>query len=227
MYDTKDVKVLLVDDETSILEFLELGLQNEGFQILKAEDGISAVNIAKAEHPHIAIVDIMMPGMNGFEVCKMLKTIGDLAVIMLTAKDEVDDKVKGLTVGADDYMVKPFSFEELLARIHARIRNQFPHLLTELNIGPFQINDARKEIKFDSELLSLSTTEYELLKYLVVNQGIVLSKARILDQVWGYDFGGQENIVEVYIRAIRDKLGDTDHELIRTIRGSGYRVDLP
>lgn len=226
MYDAREIKILLVDDEASILEFLELGLENEGFQVMKAQDGISAIHIAKQFHPHIAILDVMMPAMDGFEVCKMLKKLSDVAVIMLTAKDEVGDRVKGLTIGADDYMAKPFSFEELLARIHARIRNQFPHLLNEVIIGPFQIKDGRKEIRFKGEMLTLSTTEYELLKYLVINHGIVLSKAKILDDVWGYDFGGQENIVEVYIRAIREKLGDTEHQLIRTIRGSGYRVDL-
>jgi two-component system OmpR family response regulator len=169
----------------------------------------------------------MMPGMDGFEVCRMLKKTYDMAVILLTAKDEVDDRVKGLNLGADDYMVKPFSFEELLARIQARIRNQFPAMLNEFVAGPFRIHSDRREIRLGQERLSLSTTEFELLKYLVINHGIVLSKARILEQVWGYDFGGQENIVEVYVRALREKLNDTEHTLIRTIRGSGYRVDFP
>lgn len=227
MYQPRDIKILIVDDETSILQFLELGLQNEGYQVMTAQDGITAVNMAKEFQPQIVILDVMMPGMDGFEVCTMLKKIGNLAIIMLTARDEVEDRVKGLTIGADDYMVKPFSFQELLARIHARIRNQFPHLLSEVVLGPFRIDDARKEISFKDEILALSNTEHELLKYLVVNHGIVLSKARILDEVWGYDFGGQENIVEVYIRSIREKLNDKDHQLIRTIRGSGYRVDFP
>ncbi|WDL99060.1 response regulator transcription factor [Alicyclobacillus sp. ALC3] len=226
MYEPKDIKILLVDDEISILEFLELGLQNEGFQVLTAQDGIAAVNAAKQFQPHIAILDVMMPGVDGFEVCKMLKKVGHIAVIMLTAREEVDDRVKGLTIGADDYMAKPFSFAELLARIHARIRNQFPQLLDEISYGPFRIQNSRKEILFNGEPLALSTTEYELLRYLVVNHGIVLSKAKILDEVWGYDFGGQENIVEVYVRAIREKLNDTEHQLIRTIRGSGYRIDI-
>lgn len=226
MYQARDIKVLLVDDESSILEFLELGLENEGFQVMTARDGIAAINAAKQFHPHIAILDVMMPGMDGFEVCKLLKKMDQVSVIMLTAKDEVEDKVKGLTIGADDYMAKPFSFEELLARIHARIRNQFPQLLSEITLGPFRVNNAKKEISYYDATLSLSTTEYELLKYLVVNHGIVLSKAKILDDVWGYDFGGQENIVEVYIRLLREKLNDTDHLVIRTIRGAGYRVDL-
>lgn len=227
MQQLKGIKILLVDDEPNILQFLELGLQNEGFEVRSAPDGMSAIALLKDFQPHVAILDVMMPGMDGFEVCRMIKKTENVAVIMLTAKDEVDDRVKGLTLGADDYMVKPFSFEELLARIHARVRNQFPHLFGEVVIGPFQIDERRKEIKLDSRVLELSPTEYELLKFLVLNHGLVLSKSVILDKVWGYDFGGEENIVEVYIRSLRDKLKDKNHQLIRTLRGSGYRVDLP
>lgn len=223
----KGIKILLVDDEPNILQFLELGLTNEGFEIQTATDGMAAVAMASEFQPHVVILDVMMPGMDGFEVCRMIKKAENAAVIMLTAKDEVDDRVKGLTLGADDYMMKPFSFEELLARIHARIRNQFPHLFGEVVAGPFRIDDRRKEITFDSRVLELSPTEYELLKFLVLNQGLVLSKAMILDRVWGYDFGGEENIVEVYIRSLREKLNDREHRLIRTLRGAGYRVDLP
>ncbi|WP_374019267.1 response regulator transcription factor [Paenibacillus thiaminolyticus] len=223
----KGIKILLVDDEPNILQFLELGLTNEGFEVQTATEGIAAVAMASEFQPHVVILDVMMPGMDGFEVCRMIKKSENAAVIMLTAKDEVDDRVKGLTLGADDYMMKPFSFEELLARIHARIRNQFPHLFGEVVAGPFRIDDRRKEITFDNRVLELSPTEYELLKFLVLNQGLVLSKAMILDRVWGYDFGGEENIVEVYIRSLREKLNDREHRLIRTLRGAGYRVDLP
>lgn len=222
----KGIRVLLVDDEPNILEFLEIGLQNEGYEVMTAQDGVNAVYLARQFMPHIVILDVMMPGMDGFEVCRMLKKTENTAVIMLTAKEEVEDRVKGLTIGADDYMVKPFSFEELLARIFARIRNQFPNLLSELSIGPFRIDDSRKEIRLSEQVLSLSPTEYELLKFLVIHHGVVLSKATILDKVWGYDFGGEENIVEVYIRSLREKLGDRDHRLIRTLRGAGYRMDL-
>ncbi|KJR44370.1 Two-component response regulator [Desulfosporosinus sp. I2] len=226
MQKLKGIKVLLVDDEPNILEFLEMGLQDEGFEVMTAQDGMMAVTLAKQFQPHIIILDVMMPGMDGFEVCRMLKKSENVAIIMLTAKDEVDDRVKGLMLGADDYMMKPFSFEELLARIQARIRNQFPNLMEEVVHGPFRIDDRRKEILYNQRVLELSTTEYELLKYLVINQGLVLSKAKILDKVWGYDFGGDENIVEVYIRSLREKLKDKEHRLIRTLRGSGYRVDL-
>jgi two-component system OmpR family response regulator len=222
----KGIKILVVDDEPNIVQFLELGLQNEGFEVQTAQDGITALNLIKQFQPHVVILDVMMPGMDGFEVCRMLKKTENVAVIMLTARDEVDDRVKGLNLGADDYMVKPFSFEELLARIYARIRNQFPNLFGEVVIGPFNIDDRRREIKYGGRLLDLSPTEYELLKFLVLNHGLVLSKSMILDKVWGYDFGGEQNIVEVYIRSLRDKLNDKDHQLIRTLRGSGYRIDI-
>ncbi|CAN2251745.1 putative transcriptional regulatory protein TcrX [Bacillus subtilis] len=222
----KGIKILLVDDEPAILDFLTMGLENEGFEVKTAADGMTAMNIAKTFQPHVAIVDVMMPGMDGLEVSRMMKKNGHTAVIMLTAKDEVGVRVKALTEGADDYMIKPFSFEELLARIYARIRDHFPNLFEEVALGPFRIDDRRREIRYQEEVLKLSATEYELLKFLVLNHGLVLSKARILDKVWGYDFYGEENIVEVYIRSLREKLNDKKHEVIRTVRGAGYRVDI-
>ncbi|MGG0025049.1 response regulator transcription factor [Bacillus inaquosorum] len=222
----KGIKILLVDDEPAILDFLTMGLENEGFEVKTAADGMTAMNIAKTFQPHVAILDVMMPGMDGLEVSRMMKKTGHIAVIMLTAKDEVGVRVKALTEGADDYMIKPFSFEELLARIYARIRDHFPNLFEEVALGPFRIDDRRREIRYQEEVLKLSATEYELLKFLVLNHGLVLSKARILDKVWGYDFYGEENIVEVYIRSLREKLNDKKHEVIRTVRGAGYRVDI-
>ncbi|KIN51592.1 response regulator transcription factor [Bacillus subtilis] len=222
----KGIKILLVDDEPAILDFLTMGLENEGFEVKTAADGMTAMNTVKTFQPHVAILDVMMPGMDGLEVSKMIKKTGHTAVIMLTAKDEVGVRVKALTEGADDYMIKPFSFEELLARIYARIRDHFPNLFEEFALGPFRIDDWRREIRYQEEVLKLSATEYELLKFLVLNHGLVLSKARILDKVWGYDFYGEENIVEVYIRSLREKLNDKKHEVIRTVRGAGYRVDI-
>jgi two-component system, OmpR family, response regulator len=228
MKSIKGIKILLVDDEPHILQFLELGLINEGFDVKTAPDGMHAVNVASSFQPQVIVLDVMMPGMDGFEACRMLRKTGiNAAIIMLTAKDEIEDRVKGLSLGADDYLIKPFSFEELLARIHARLRNQFPSLLGEVVHGPFRLDDRRKEITYQGNVLELSPTEYELLHYLVLNHGIVLSKAKILDSVWGYDFGGEENIVEVYIRSLREKLDDKEHRLIRTLRGAGYRIDLP
>ncbi|MDQ6600625.1 response regulator transcription factor [Bacillus salipaludis] len=226
MRTTKNIKILLVDDELSILQFLELGLIEEGFEVRTAQDGASAIDLAKDFEPHVVILDVMMPGMSGIEACKILKKLGNLAVIMLTAKGDEEDRMKGLDLGADDYMVKPFSFGELVARIHARIRNQFPILSENIAIGPFEIDDRRREIRFNETGLKLSPTEYELLRLLVINHGMVLSKATILKKVWGYDAGGEENIVEVYIRLLREKLHDHKRTLIRTIRGAGYRLDL-
>ena len=225
---TSGVRLLLVDDEEHILNFLELGLLNEGYEVKTAPEGMQAINLVKEFQPHVVILDIMMPGLDGFEVCRIIRKTGfQTSIIMLTAKDEVDDRVKGLTLGADDYLVKPFSFEELLARIQARLRNQFPDMFGEIRFGPFKIDDRRKEISYQESVLSLSPTEYGLLKYLVMNHGMVISKLMILDKIWGYTFQGEENIVEVYVRSIRDKLNDKNHAVIRTIRGAGYRLDLP
>lgn len=217
---------MVVDDEPNILKFLEIGLRNEGYEVACADHGVAAITLMEEYQPQVVILDVMMPGLDGFEVVRQLKKMDQVAVIMLTARDDVDDRVKGLTLGADDYMVKPFSFDELLARINARLRNQFPHLFGEVRLGPFSIDDRRREIKYETRILELSPTEYELLKYLVLNHGLVLSKKTILDRVWDYDFGGEDNIVEVYVRSLREKLQDKDHRLIRTLRGAGYRVDL-
>ncbi|WP_310177692.1 response regulator transcription factor [Neobacillus niacini] len=226
MRTNKNIKILLVDDERSILQFLELGLIEEGFEVRSAQDGVSAIDVAKVFKPHVVILDVMMPGMNGFEVCRILKKPGNIAVIMLTAKGDEEDRMKGLDLGADDYMVKPFSFGELVARIHAKIRNQFPILSEDIVIGPFKIDDRRREIRFNENSLKLSPTEYELLRLLVINHGLVLSKSNILNKVWGNDFNKEENIVEVYIRLLREKLDDHKRTLIRTIRGAGYRLDI-
>lgn len=227
MKQLKGIKIMIVDDEPNIVQFLELGLKNEGFEVRSVNDGVSAIGLFRSFQPQVVILDVMMPGTDGFEVCQMLSRRDNVSIIMLTARDEVDDRVKGLMLGADDYMVKPFSFEELLARILARVRNQFPDLFGEVEAGPFVIDDRRREIRMEGRVLELTATEYELLKFLVVNHGLVLSKATILDRVWGYDFEGDQNIVEVYVRSLRDKLHDKSHRLIRTLRGSGYRVDLP
>lgn len=143
---------------------------------------------------------------------------------MLTARDDIDDRVKGLDLGADDYMVKPFSFKELLSRINARLRNSFPDLNSKIIEGDFYIDDGAHEISYHDQLLELTPTEYNLLKYLLINNGLVLSKSTILEKVWGMDFDGDVNIVEVYIRYLRDKIGDKEHIIICTIRGVGYKV---
>lgn len=220
----KDIKILIVDDEESIVEFIKMGLEAEGYTVFYAYDGNTAITMAKQIKPHIVILDVMLPGMNGFQVCTELKKQTDAAVIMLTARGEVDDRITGLNLGADDYMAKPFSFKELLARINARLRNTITDNIDVKTIGDFKIDDGAHEITYDGSLLELSPTEYNLLRFLLNNNGIVLSKQTILDKVWGIDFPCDENVVEVYIRYLRNKIGDEDFKIIRTVRGVGYKV---
>lgn len=222
----EQINILVVDDEESIVEFIKMGLEVEGYNVYSAFDGFEAVSLARKLKPQIIILDIMLPGMNGYEVCSQIKKSIKTSIIMLTAKDDIDDRVKGLNLGADDYMVKPFSFKELIARINARLRNSFPELSDVNHIGEFAIDDRAHEITYRNKVLDLPPTQYNLLKYLLLNNGLVLSKSLILEKVWGYDFNGEENIVEVYIRYLRDKIGDKDHSIIKTVRGVGYKVVL-
>lgn len=227
--ETKNINVLVVDDEESILNFLKMGLEAEGFIVHCAQDGINAVNMARELKPDIIILDIMLPGINGYEACIEIKKFTDTPIIMLTARDDVDHRVKGLDIGADDYMSKPFSYRELVARIRARIRdnNKKSYLEdNEINLGNFSVNQEAYEIKYKGNIVELSPTEYKLLKYLLDNKGIVLSKSKILDNVWGYDFYGDENVVEVYIRYLRNKIGDKNFKIIQTVRGAGYKVNI-
>lgn len=220
----EQIHILVVDDEESIVTFIKMGLEGEGYSVHVAFDGEEAITIAKDINPHVIILDIMLPGINGYDVCSEIKKSINTSIIMLTAKEDIDHRVKGLNLGADDYMVKPFSFEELLARINARLRNNFPELLDIIQLGDFIIDDGAHEISFKTKSLQLSPTEYNLLKFLLINNKIVLSKSIILEKVWNFDFSGQDNIVEVYIRYLRDKLCDNDHSIIRTVRGVGYKV---
>lgn len=217
-------RILVVDDEESIVEFIKMGLESEGYEVYHAYDGINAVVTAKKMKPHVILLDIMLPGMDGYEVCIELKKFTQASIIMLTARDEVDDRINGLNLGADDYMSKPFSFKELLARINARLRNALPDQMNLKNIGAFIINENAHEMTYKDQILALSPTEYNLLHYLLMNNRIVLSKQTILDKVWGINFVGDENIVEVYISYLRKKIGADGLEVIQTVRGVGYRV---
>lgn len=224
LLEKSQINILVVDDEKSIVDFIKMGLELEGYTVFSAYDGNEAIEMAKKVNPNIIILDIMLPGIDGYEVCSRIKSIMKTSIIMLTAMDEVDDKVKGLDIGADDYMAKPFSFKELLARINARIRSDFPEMEDKIIIGDFTIDDKAHEISYLGEILELPPTQYNLLRFLLINNGRVLSKALILEKVWGYDFNGEENIVEVYIRYLRDKINDKDHKIIKTVRGVGYKV---
>jgi two-component system OmpR family response regulator len=220
----EQITILVVDDEKSIVDFIRMGLESEGYEVYSAFDGNEAIELAQRINPHIVILDIMLPGMDGYEVCSRIKKSIKTSIIMLTARDDVDDKVRGLDIGADDYMAKPFSFKELLARINARIRSSFPELNNIQKLGNFVIDDGAHEITYNDKVLDLPPTQYNLLRFLLVNNGMALSKSLILEKVWGYDFNGEENIVEVYIRYLRDKIDDKEHNIIKTVRGVGYKV---
>ncbi|WIL38451.1 response regulator transcription factor [Kurthia sp. YJT4] len=217
-------RILAIDDEESITQFLEMGLEAEGYEVITASEGMTGIQLAEKWKPDVAIVDIMMPGMDGYEVCRSLKKYINCQVILLSAKGEVTDRVTGLNAGADDYMVKPFSFEELIARVQARLRNtpQYEEQLT----GLFSIDDEQKQITYQGEALTLTRTEYKLLRYFIQHKNKVLSKEAILNAVWGYDYYGNDNVVEAYIKTLRQKLQDPEHQVIQTLRGFGYKLDV-
>lgn len=217
-------RILAIDDEESITQFLEMGLEAEGYEVITASEGMTGIQLAEKWKPDVAIVDIMMPGMDGYEVCRSLKKYTNCQVILLSAKGEVTDRVTGLNAGADDYMVKPFSFEELIARVQARLRNTPQY--EEQPTGIFSIDDEQKQITYQGEILTLTRTEYKLLRYFIQHKNKVLSKEAILNAVWGYDYYGNDNVVEAYIKTLRQKLQDPEHQVIQTLRGFGYKLDV-
>lgn len=217
-------RILAIDDEESITQFLKMGLEAEGYEVITASEGMTGIQLAEKWKPAVAIVDIMMPGMDGYEVCRSLKKYTNCQVILLSAKGEVTDRVTGLNAGADDYMVKPFSFEELIARVQARLRNTPQY--EEQPTGLFSIDDEQKQITYQGEALTLTRTEYKLLRYFIQHKNKVLSKEAILNAVWGYDYYGNDNVVEAYIKTLRQKLQDPEHQVIQTLRGFGYKLDV-
>lgn len=217
-------RILAIDDEESITQFLKMGLEAEGYEVITASEGMTGIQLAEKWKPAVAIVDIMMPGMDGYEVCRSLKKYTNCQVILLSAKGEVTDRVTGLNAGADDYMVKPFSFEELIARVQARLRNTPQY--EEQPTGLFSIDDEQKQITYQGEALTLTRTEYKLLRYFIQHKNKVLSKEAILNAVWGYDYYGNDNVVEAYIKTLRQKLQDPKHQVIQTLRGFGYKLDV-
>ena len=217
-------RILAIDDEESITQFLKMGLEAEGYEVITASEGVTGIQLAEKWKPDVAIVDIMMPGMDGYEVCRSLKKYINCQVILLSAKGEVTDRVTGLNAGADDYMVKPFSFEELIARVQARLRNTPQY--EEQPTGLFSIDDEQKQITYQGEALTLTRTEYKLLRYFIQHKNKVLSKEAILNAVWGYDYYGNDNVVEAYIKTLRQKLQDPEHQVIQTLRGFGYKLDV-
>jgi two-component system OmpR family response regulator len=217
-------RVLIVEDEENISNFIRMGLKAKGFEVLCASDGNEAMSAAVKMNPHIVILDVMLPEIDGYTVCKEIKKLTRATVIMLTAKNDTEDIIMGLDAGADDYMVKPFDIRELVARINARLRNDHRIHSDKIHIGNFSIDNKAHEITYKDKLLELSSTEYNLLIYLINNHDVVLSKNIILQNVWGLEYDGEYNLVEVYISYLRSKIGEDAHDIIKTVRGVGYKV---
>lgn len=222
--------ILIVEDDKSILRILSLELSNEGYTFDTAMDGQEALRLFAENEYRLLILDLMLPHISGIEVCRKVRKTSDVAIIMLTAKRDVMDRVIGLDMGADDYITKPFEIEELLARIRAAMRrnklNQDRN--NTVQVGDLTIDLLKREVKMNDDTILLTKTEYELLEYLVSNKGAVLTRAQIIKKVWGYDYMGDTNILDVYIKYLRNKL-DYEYEvqLIKTIRGVGYTIKEP
>jgi two-component system OmpR family response regulator len=217
-------RLLLVDDEDNLRSMLEAALRHTGFDVHPVASGREAIDAAGDVRPDLIVLDVMLPDIDGFEVTKRLRTNGSrIPVLFLTARDATEDKVRGLTLGGDDYLVKPFSLEELVARINAVLRRSGAvRNDSVLACADLELDDDAHRVRRAGKEVALSPTEYNLLRYLLLNQGRVVSKAQILDHVWQYDFGGDGGVVETYIGYLRRKVDDVDPRLIHTIRGVGY-----
>jgi len=224
--DGSPIRVLVVDDEPNIAELLSMALRYEGWQTEVAGTGSKAVAKAKDVRPDAVVLDIMLPDFDGLEVLRRIRTSQpDVPVLFLTAKDAVEDRVAGLTAGGDDYVTKPFSLEEVVARLRALMRRAGAQTQTErsvLTVGDLVMDEDSREVTRAGDPVTLTATEFELLRYLMRNPRRVLSKAQILDRVWHYDFGGQANVVELYISYLRKKIDSGREPMIHTMRGAGY-----
>jgi two-component system OmpR family response regulator len=220
------VRVLVVDDEPTLSELLSMALRYEGWQVRTAGDGSSAVRLARQFKPDAVVLDVMLPDVDGLEVLRRLRGHAPhVPVLFLTARDAVEDRVAGLTAGGDDYVTKPFSLEELVARLRALLRRtgaSEPRTDALLVVGDLSMDEDSHEVRRAGQAVSLTATEFELLRYLMRNPRRVLSKAQILDRVWNYDFGGQANVVELYISYLRKKVDAGRAPMIHTMRGAGY-----
>jgi DNA-binding response OmpR family regulator len=220
----RQLRALLVDDEPHIIEFLRMGFEYEGFEILTATDGTAALRLALNEKPDIIILDIMLPGMTGLEVARRLRAVSDAAIIMLTARDEIDDRVAGLETGADDYVIKPFAFKELIARARAVLRRRGKSLDRTLAFAGIELDRDTRAVTRDGRAIELTPREFELLELFLAHPRQVLTRDAILSRVWGYDYMGDDNVIEVYVRHLREKLDDNPPRLIQTVRGVGYAL---
>lgn len=217
--------ILLVEDEEKIARFIELELKHEGYEVLKAADGRSGLELAEKGGWDLMLLDIMLPGISGLEVLRRLRRTSDQPVIMLTARDSVVDKVTGLDMGADDYITKPFSIEELLARVRTALRKQQQVPDSTLSLGPLHMDVLRHQVKVNGEAVDLTGREFSLLQVMLENPGIVMTRETLMEKVWGYDYIGETNVVDVYIRYLRSKIDEPfGIKLLHTVRGVGYTL---
>ncbi len=221
-------KILIVEDEEKLARFIELELEHEGYQVSKALDGREGLASFEAGSFDLILLDIMLPALSGIEVLRRIRQASEIPVILLTARDAVVDKVTGLDGGADDYITKPFAIEELLARIRVALRkNTLPTKEADdtLRAGRLSLNSASREVKVDNQIVELTRREFDLLEFLLQNKNIVMERTTLLDRIWGYDFTGETNSVDVYIRYLRSKLEEPYNlKLIQTVRGVGYVI---
>lgn len=222
-------KILIIEDEVKIARFLELELKYEGYEVEIAHDGREGLNLAINKEYDVIVLDVMLPSLNGMEVLRRIRTVSNVSIIMLTAKSDVTDKVMGLDIGADDYMTKPFAIEELLARIRVMLKRNKSHLIVKdeniITLGKLSIDIERHLVTFNDEHIELTKKEFDLLKYMLDNKGIVITRDNILQNIWGYDYIGDTNVVDVYIRYLRSKIDNRfDIKLIHTVRGVGYQI---
>ncbi|UDM35167.1 response regulator transcription factor [Mycobacterium ulcerans] len=224
--DGQPVSVLVVDDEPVLADMVSMALRYEGWNIATASDGASAIASARAERPDVVVLDVMLPDMSGLEVLHRLRKENPrLPVLLLTAKDAVEDRIAGLTAGGDDYVTKPFSIEEVVLRLRALLRRTGVTTVdsgAQLVVGDLVLDEDSHEVTRAGEPISLTSTEFELLRFMMRNSKRVLSNAQILDRVWSYDFGGRSNIVELYISYLRKKIDNGREPMIHTLRGAGY-----
>jgi two-component system, OmpR family, response regulator len=224
--DGNPINVLVVDDEAVLAEMVSMALRYEGWNIATAGDGAAALESARSQRPDVVVLDVMLPDMSGLDVLRKLREeTPQLPVLLLTAKDALEDRIAGLTAGGDDYVTKPFSLEEVVLRLRALLRRT--GVTTEdsgaqLVVGDLVLNEDSHEVTRAGEQISLTSTEFELLRFMMRNSKRVLSKAQILDRVWSYDFGGRSNIVELYISYLRKKIDNGQEPMIHTLRGAGY-----
>ena len=227
-------RVLVVDDEANITDLVATALRHEGFQVTTASSGEQALELASSAKPDLVVLDVMLPDVDGFEVARRLgartQSHGrDMPVLFLTARDTTDDKVRGLTIGGDDYVTKPFSLAELVARVHAVLRRSKAngHGSSRLTFADLEMDDDTREVTRGARSIELTATEYRLLRYLMLNPRRVLTRAQLLEHVWEYDFGGDGRVLETYISYLRKKLDAHGPSLIRTVRGVGYALQAP